>query len=485
MKTNGMLLVIALIVDVIAGAPAPPPPETSDLRPMVVTNLTGTLHIEQGIPCNNNDVDQTTPVTGGRLQFTPAEGVDVTGGKRFALIRADVFFGNFSISRSCLGFSQTRSFTQVAVQLDHVVSFTAAPAGADAFAVTIPKDAVSFYQTSVVNGALESGSTNPSQDVTGTIDLANGTVALQVVIATRIRFRVGCVADECVIDETHDGTLTANLAGTIAFPDTDGDAVPDRSDNCRFVANADQSPVATPVIAAAEDVILNSCADHTIGVATAADRCDAGAVTVTNDAPGTFAVGANLVTWTALDTHSRVATAGQTVTVVDTTLPIFTIIPADLSMNNCGAAALGAPAATDDCAGTPTFTNNAPAFFQVGPTPVTWTARDASGNTATATQTVTVQDLTLPAVACVPAGLQGGTFQVSTSDACAGAPTIRLGSYMLADGERIKIDETGQPGVYLINDVGSDQIRHFHVGKGEAVITATDGSGNVATAICQ
>ena len=239
------------------------------------------------------------------------------------------------------------------------------------------------------------------------------------------------------------------------------------------------------MLAAAEDVTINSCADHVIGVATAADRCDGGAVTVTSDAPGTFAVGDNLVTWTAQDTHSRVATASQTVTVVDTTLPIFTIVPPDISMNNCGAPALGAPAATDDCAGTPTFTNNAPAFFQVGATPVTWTARDASGNAATATQTVTVHDLTLPAVACVPAGAQGGTFQVSTSDACAGAPTIRIGSYVLADGERIKIDETGQPGVHLINDVGPNQIRHFHVGKGEAVITATDGSGNVALATCR
>ena len=28
-------------------------------------------------------------------------------------------------------------------------------------------------------------------------------------------------------------------------------------------------------------------------------------------------------------------------------------------------------------------------------------------------------------------------------------------------------------------------IRHFLVGRGEAIITATDGSGNVATASCQ
>ena len=50
------------------------------------------------------------------------------------------------------------------------------------------------------------------------------------------------------MDETTDGTLTATLSGTIVFPDSDNDGVPDRSDNCRFVPNADQAPVATPVV---------------------------------------------------------------------------------------------------------------------------------------------------------------------------------------------------------------------------------------------
>jgi len=207
-------------------------------------------------------------------------------------------------------------------------------------------------------------------------------------------------------------------------------------------------------------------------------------VTVTNYAPSLFAVGATVVTWTAHDEKSRTSTATQTVTVVDTTPPIFTFIPPDITMNNCGPAALGVPAATDDCAGSPTFTNNAPAIFLVGTTPVTWTARDASGNTALATQMVTVHDLVPPTVACVPDGPPGGTFRVTGIDAC-GAPTIRLGSYVLANGEHIKINETGQAGVRLVNLIGPEQIKHFHVGEGEAVITATDGSGNVATAICR
>jgi len=39
--------------------------------------------------------------------------------------------------------------------------------------------------------------------------------------------------------------------------------------------------------------------------------------------------------------------------------------------------------------------------------------------------------------------------------------------------------------VRLLNVVGPNQIKHFKVGKGEAVIVATDGSGNVASAYCR
>jgi hypothetical protein len=92
---------------------------------------------------------------------------------------------------------------------------------------------------------------------------------------------------------------------------------------------------------------------------------------------------------------------------------------------------------------------------------------------------------TLPTVSCVPAGPTGGTFQVSASNASAGTPTIQLGSFVLANGEVIKINETDQAGVRLVNVIGPDRIKHFHLGKGEAVITATDAPGNVASAICR
>ena len=457
--------------------------QSADLQPMIVTNLAGTLRIEQDVPCAD-DVDQTTPVIGGRFEISPAEGIDVGADKRFMLTRANVSFAPFSIHRSCLGFDRTRNYTEVGVQLAQAVSFLATGAGGGLYNITAPKESVRLFTATVVNDEIETGVKQPSEDVTGSINLTTGAFSLHVVIATRVHFEAGCTPIGCVINETNDGTLTANLTGTIVLPDTDGDGVANRNDNCPFVANPLQQPIATPVVSPPFDVTLASCADRRFGRAIAADVCDAGPVTLTNNAPNPFAVGANVVTWTGEDAKHRVATATQTVTVVDTTDPIFTFVPPNVSMNNCGPAPLGLPTATDDCAGTVGFTNNAPASFPVGTTIVTWTATDASGNQATATQSVSVVDTVAPDVSCVAAAPPGGTFLITATDACS-PPVIRLGSFVLANGERIKINEVGKPGITLVGTVGPDHIRHFHVGKGEAVITATDPSNNVGSVICR
>jgi hypothetical protein len=457
---------------------------SADLSPALVTNLSGDLRIQQGIPCDN-DVDQTTPVTGGSIELTPAEGIDVAGGRQFTLTSVRVTFAAFSISRSCLGFGQTRSYSEIGVQLARAVTFVGTPLGGNVFAITIPKDNFLIYEATIADNTPESGYKQPSQDVTGTLDLTNGTMSVTVAVANSIHFQAGCVpVVGCAIDETKSGTLTANVAGTITFPDADGDGVPDRTDNCRFVPNANQVPVPTPVVTPPAAVTLNSCLSHDIGQATAVDVCDATTVAITNNAPGVFLAGANTVTWTGVDGKSRVGAANELVTVVDTTPPVFTFIPPDIALNDCVATNLGLPAATDDCAGAPTFSNNGPAIYPVGQTHVTWTASDVAGNHATATQTVTVTDTVPPAVSCAATQPPGNAFVVTSRDACGAAP-ITLGSFTIANGETIKIEETGKPGVTLIGEVGPDHIRHFHVGKGEGVVTATDGSGNRTTAVCR
>ena len=230
---------------------------------------------------------------------------------------------------------------------------------------------------------------------------------------------------------------------------------------------------------------------------------------VTNDAQGIFRLGQNTVTWRAQDAKNRVATATQSVTVVDTTPPIYTFVPPDLTVNSCGPVALGLPTAADDCAGAPAFTNNAPRRFEVGRTMVRWTATDASGNRSVDSQIVTVIDTVHPAVACVATGdpndddhrrhrgegdhdrdrdedhdIDDGFFRVSSSDACTAAPPIRLGGFTLAPGEIIKMTQTHRSGVRRVEDVGRRHVRHFLVGRSANVITTVDGSGNAGSASC-
>lgn len=92
----------------------------------------------------------------------------------------------------------------------------------------------------------------------------------------------------------------------------------------------------------------------------------------------------------------------------DTTPPVLSGTPADLIVEQTGPAGAvvtyTAPTATDDRDPAPVVTcvPASGSTFTAGTTTVTCTARDASGNTTTATFTVTVRDTTPPSLADVP-----------------------------------------------------------------------------------
>ena len=121
---------------------------------------------------------------------------------------------------------------------------------------------------------------------------------------------------------------------------------------------------------------------------------------ITNDAPEVFPLGETVVTWTATDSSGNSASATQTITVVDTTSPVL-IAPESITQeainNVSNPVRIGNPE-TDDIVEVSSITNNAPEVFPLGETVVTWTATDSSGNSASATQTITVVDTTLPII---------------------------------------------------------------------------------------
>ena len=57
---------------------------------------------------------------------------------------------------------------------------------------------------------------------------------------------------------------------------------------------------------------------------------------------------------------------------------------------------IGISTSDDTVDSNPLITNDAPASFPLGETIVTWTATDSSGNTSSATQTISVVDTTAP-----------------------------------------------------------------------------------------
>jgi gliding motility-associated-like protein len=224
-----------------------------------------------------------------------------------------------------------------------------------------------------------------------------------------------------------------------------------------------------PTITAPADVTVSANAsclafNVVLGSPVTSDNCGVGFVT--NDAPGTFLLGITTVTWTVTDNAGNTATATQNVTVEDITAPTI-FAPTDLTVNannDCEAviANLGNVVATDNC-DTVTVTNDAPAAFPLGTTTVTWIATDASGNTSTATQEITVVDTTAPVVLAPQSiTISAGVDSCSVTNVDLGVPTAT--------------DNCG------ITSVTNDAPTTFPSGTTTVIWTATDNAGNTSTA---
>ena len=113
-------------------------------------------------------------------------------------------------------------------------------------------------------------------------------------------------------------------------------------------------------------------------------------------------------TWTATDDCGNASSATQTITIIDTTAPEFTSIPADYTAecssvhrmddasatDNCGEVRINVVETTTpgSCAGDYTLTRE-------------FTATDDCGNATSATQTITIIDTTSPEFTSVPSDL--------------------------------------------------------------------------------
>ncbi|MDM5317031.1 HYR domain-containing protein [Fictibacillus sp. b24] len=198
------------------------------------------------------------------------------------------------------------------------------------------------------------------------------------------------------------------------------------------------------------------------------DNCPGVMSSCTPSSGSFFPVGTTLVTCTATDASGNIAQCTFNITVIDTEPPTI-ICPADFTVPNtigeCGAIVnYPDPTVSDNCPGvTSSCIPVSGSFFPVGTTPVTCTATDASGNKATCTFTVTVNDTEPPTINC-PAD-----FTVPNTIGECGA-IVNYPDPTVSDN---------CPGVTSSCKPVSGSF--FPVGTTPVTCTATDASGNTAT----
>ncbi|TNE27893.1 MAG: HYR domain-containing protein [Bacteroidetes bacterium] len=228
-----------------------------------------------------------------------------------------------------------------------------------------------------------------------------------------------------VVTQNHTVYLDATGSATIAPSDIDNGSM----DNCGIETYA-------------TDITLLDCAD----------------------------LGQNLVMLSVTDSSGNTASASAIVTVVDTVTPTLNNTPANITAyadaGQCGTIVQWPTiTATDNCNSTNIISSSINgSLFSLGVTTVTVTANDPSGNSTTASFTVTVLDTISPMISNLPTNIQV-VPNAGTCDAVAtwSTPTAT--------------DNCGTPTLTSSHASGAT----FPVGTTTVTYTATDAAGNTRT----
>ncbi|GAA4341653.1 nidogen-like domain-containing protein [Flaviaesturariibacter amylovorans] len=191
-------------------------------------------------------------------------------------------------------------------------------------------------------------------------------------------------------------------AVTLVVTDADGNV-----STCTSTVTVLDAIAPVPQLASLPVVTGQCSATATAPLAT--DNC-AGTVVATTADPVTYTQqGTYTITWTYSDGNGNSTTQQQTVTIADTEQPVLTDVPASTTVSCDAVPAAAQPGATDNCDAAPAVTLAETSTQDAAPNAAghynytitrTWTATDHVGNTSSATQTITVQDITAPVVTC-------------------------------------------------------------------------------------
>ncbi len=226
-------------------------------------------------------------------------------------------------------------------------------------------------------------------------------------------FTVASATDNCGSDFTltfADVTTPGACAGSYSITRTWT-----ATDACGNTSEASQKiniqDVTAPVIAALPaETTINCPAVPEFAVASATDNCGSDFTLTFADVttPGACAGSYSVTrTWTATDACGNTSEASQKINVQDVTAPVIAALPAETTVNCPAVPEFTVASATDNCGSdfTLTFADVTTPGACAGSYSVTrtWTATDACGNTAEASQKINVQDVTAPVIAALPA----------------------------------------------------------------------------------
>ncbi len=238
------------------------------------------------------------------------------------------------------------------------------------------------------------------------------------------------------------------------------------------ISVATAPPATSGDLRIASSAAVGSCAAVVDpGIATA--TTDAASVTVVGvrsdglPLDAAYPKGVTTIKWTATDADGMTASAVQTITVADKENPSIAA-PQNISVGNdphlaSAVVAVGSAEAADNCpdvkvssARSDHAASDAP--YLVGITTVTWTATDASGNTASAAQLITVLDIEPPSLS-VPA-----TITVNAT-----SPAGAVVNYLLYTADNVAVSSV---------DCTKRSGSVFSIGTTSVTCTAYDAAGN-------
>jgi len=252
----------------------------------------------------------------------------------------------------------------------------------------------------------------------------------------------------------------------------------DNSDTCQFLITVlDGAP---PQISCPADIVTavdpGTCeAVVSFPDATATDNCPGGiSITQTGGDPSgsSFPVGTNNIEYTATDLAGNSSTCSFTIT-VEESIPPEISCPADITVNTdpgtCEAIVVyTAPVGTDNCSGASTVLTSgigSGGTFPIGTTTETYTVTDVSGNTASCSFDIIVEDGELPVIDC-PVDI------IASTD-----PGLCEAVVNFADATA----NDNCPGVVVSQSAGPVSGSSFPVGTTNIEFTAQDGAGNITT----